>query len=142
MQRTVNDAGACRKIEGAGQLRRDAQCQVSRRRARVAHPEVERVGRHEILRKVGRHAGDAGRDWRGNRGMREIRGNRALDFGHKLMGPFGRQIQTEEFDCHEPILFGLVGSKDGSERPGANLMKDAERTERVRLRCAEGFGLQ
>ena len=54
----------------------------------------------------------------------------------------GREVEAEEFDGDELVLLRIVGSKHGAERARANLMENAERTERVRRRGAGSFRVQ
>ena len=91
MQRAVPDVGGRGEVEGAGELGRNAQRVDGRRRPVLADHEVERIGGDEILREIGGHAVNAGRERRRDRRMRQIGGDEALELGDELMDTIGRQ---------------------------------------------------
>jgi hypothetical protein len=58
------------------------------------------------------------------------------------MHALGRQVENELFDGDGPIVHRIVGAEHGSQRPGANLMKNTVWSKRVRWRRARSFGWQ
>ena len=131
-----------RKIECATKLCRHAKSVGWRRRPVIAHDDVEGIGGDEVLREIGRGAGDASGDRCGNRRMRQVGRDELLEFGDELMHALGRNVQAKQLDRHEPILIGFVRAKNWSKRSGSNLMQDAKGTERVGKRRATGFRVQ
>ena len=103
---------------------------------------VERFGGDEVLCEIRGDAGDAGGDRRGDRRMGQVRGDQLFEFGDEPMHALRRQIEPEEFDRDEPILFGLVRPKNGAERTRADLMENPEWTECVRRRSAGSVRVQ
>jgi len=65
-----------------------------------------------------------------------------LQLGNKLMNELGRNVQLEEFDCNESIVFGVIRTKNRSECPCAYLMKNAKGAECFRVSGARGFRVQ
>ena len=63
--------------------------------------------------------------------MRQLGRDDALELGGEPMHAFGRQVEPEQLDGDEPIAFGIEPAKHRTQRAGANLMKDAKRTEPV-----------
>jgi hypothetical protein len=120
-----------RKIERACKLRRDSEHVASRRRSVFSDGEVQRVGRDVILGEKGRHAADSRRQRRRQRRMREVRGDEALEFCDELMRALRRHVEFEELDGDEPLQRRIVGSKNRTQCPRANLMKCAKRSEGV-----------
>jgi hypothetical protein len=142
MQRPVDDADDGGEVERAGELRDDAKRLAGRRRPVLANDSIERIGGDEILGQKGRCLHDARGERRGDRGVGQIGGNEALQAGDELVDALGRQVETEQLYRNELVLLGIVGSKDRAERTRANLMKNAERTERVRRRGTGSFRVQ
>ena len=82
------------------------------------------------------------RDRRDDCRMREVGRDQPLELGDELVHAFGRQVEAEQLDGDQLVLPGIVGAKHGAERARANLMQNAERTERVRRRGAGSFRVQ
>ena len=74
--------------------------------------------------------------------MREVGRDQPFEIGDELVHAFGGKVETEEFDGDQLVLTGIVGSKHRAEHARANLMQNAERTERVRRRGAGSFRVQ
>jgi hypothetical protein len=74
--------------------------------------------------------------------MREVGSNEAFEIGDELVHALGRQVEAEEFDRDELVLSRIVGAKHGPQGARANLVENAERTERVRRRGAGCFRVQ
>ncbi len=108
----------------------------------LAQHGVERVGRHEILREIGRHLHDSGGHGCDDRGMREIGRDQSLEIRDQFVHALGREVDAEELDGDELVLVRVVGSKHRAKRPRANLMENAERTERVWGRGTACFRVQ
>src|SRR6185436_65358 len=130
------------QIQRAGQLRGYANGISRRRGLLIADDHVERIGGHEVHRQVRRHIGDAGRERRGNPGVRQVGGDQSLELGDQLVSALGRKIDTKNFDGNEPILFRLVGAKDRAKSTGADLVKHAKRSESVGRRSAGSVRVQ
>src|SRR4051794_22547447 len=81
-------------------------------------------------------AGQACGERRGDKRVREIRGNELFEFGDQLVRAFGWQIEAEQFDGDESILLRLIGTKHGPERARTDLMKHTKRPESVGRRSA------
>jgi hypothetical protein len=73
--------------------------------------------------------------------MRQFGRDQTLELGHQLVQPLRRHIEPQDFDRDQPSSIGVVGAKDRTERSGTDLMKDPERSERVR-RGAGSFRMQ
>jgi hypothetical protein len=142
MQRAVDDADDGGEVERAGELGDDAKRLAGRRRPVLANDRIERIGGDEILGQKGRCLDNARGERRRDRGVGQIGGNEALQAGDELVDALGRQVETEQLYRNELVLLGIVGSKDRAERTRANLMKNAERTERVRRRGTASFRVQ
>lgn len=108
----------------------------------LADDGVERIGGHEVLREIRRGLDDTGGDRGGDGRVCEIGGDQALQFRNELVYALRGQVQAKQLDCDELVLLGIVRTKDLAERARANLMKYAERTERVRRRGAGSFVVQ
>jgi hypothetical protein len=65
-----------------------------------------------------------------------------LEFSDQLVDTFGRQIQPEELDGHEPIAIGLIRTEYRTQRTRTDLMKHAKRTEGIGGRRAGNFRVQ
>ena len=116
---------------------------ASRRRGTViAHHDVERVGGDEVLGEIGGVAGDAGRQRRGDAGVRQLGGDQPLELGDELMHALGRQIESEQLDGDETIVLGFIGAKHRTQRARADLMKNAKWTERVGRRSTGSVRVQ
>ena len=100
---------------------------------------IERIGGDEILREIRRGLDDAGGDRRGDGRVCEIGGDQTFELGDELVHALGGQVEAEELHRDELVLLWIVGSKDLAESARTNLMKHAERTERVRRRGAGRF---
>ena len=74
--------------------------------------------------------------------MQEIGGNQLFEFRDELMHAFGREIQPEQFDGHEPIALRFVRAEYRTQGTGADLMKHAKWTEGIRGRSAGSFRVQ
>jgi hypothetical protein len=74
--------------------------------------------------------------------MREIDGEQSFELTDELVHAFGRKVEAEKLDGDELVLAGIVSSKHRAEHARANLMQNAERTERVRRRGAGSFRVQ
>ena len=142
MQGAVRHVHRCREIESGAKLTGDTQRIVGRRRAMIAHDEVEGVGGDEILCEIGGGARDSGGNRRGDAGMRQVRGDELLELGDKAVRLLGRHVQPEPLHRNETILIRLVRAKDGTKRSCSDLMQNAKRTERVREQGARGFRVQ
>jgi hypothetical protein len=108
----------------------------------LAQHGVERVGGDEILGKVRRHLHDPRGDSRDDRGMREVGRDQSLEVRDEFVNALGREVGAEELDGDELVLPGVVRSKYRAECARANLMKNAERTERVWGRGTACFRVQ
>ena len=74
--------------------------------------------------------------------MRQVGSDQPFEIGDELVHAFWRQIEAEKFDGDELVLFRIVGPKNRTERARANLVENAERTERVRRRGTGCFRVQ
>src|SRR3954453_23372089 len=74
--------------------------------------------------------------------MIELRIDEAFELGNELMHALGRQVEVEQLDGDEALARRVVRAKHGAQRPGANLMKNTKRSERVRERTARRFRVQ
>jgi hypothetical protein len=54
----------------------------------------------------------------------------------------GWKIESEELDGNQLVLFGIVGPKNRTQCACSDLMKNAKRTERPRMRSAGSFRVQ
>ena len=68
--------------------------------------------------------------------------NQGLQLGYDPVNAIGWEIESEELDGNQLVLFRIVGTKNRTERAYADLMKNAERTERPRMLCAGSFRVQ
>src|SRR5262245_61038444 len=64
--------------------------------------------------------------------MREIRIDDPLETLDELMRDVRRQVEREQLYGDQPLAFRVVAAKDGSKSSSTNLMKHAERAERIR----------
>ena len=103
---------------------------------------VERIGRHEVLGEICHDAVGPGRDRRGDGRVSQIDDDQSLEMSDELMHAIRRQIQTEHLDRDQTIAVGIEATKDRTERTRADLMQDAERSERVGGCGACGFRMQ
>jgi hypothetical protein len=142
MQRPVDDADDGGEIERAGELGDDAKRLASRRGSVFANNGIERIGGDEILSEKGGCLDDARGERRGDGAVGQIGGDEPLEAGDELVNALGRQVETEQLYRNELVLLGIVGSKDRAESARANLMKNAERTERVWRRGTGSFRVQ
>jgi hypothetical protein len=74
--------------------------------------------------------------------MRQLSRDHPLELGNELVQPLRRHIQAQDLDRDQPRAVGIVRTKDGTERSGTDLMKDPERSERVRRLGAGSFRMQ
>jgi len=111
---------------------------------RATHPpeDINRLGDDEVLREIGGDTGDACSEGRSNGGMREVSVNQRLQLGHEPVHAIGWEIESEELDGNELVLLGIVGAKDRAQCACSDLMKNAKRTERPRMRSAVSFRVQ
>ena len=58
------------------------------------------------------------------------------------MHPVRRQVETEKLDGDEAVALGVESAKHRTERSGANLMQNPERSKRVRRRGAGSIRMQ
>jgi hypothetical protein len=58
------------------------------------------------------------------------------------MHALGRQVESNEFDRNHPVALGVISAEYRAERPGTDLMKNTEGSERVRNRRAGSFRVQ
>ena len=96
----------------------------------------------ELLDQVRGDAADAGGDRRGDAGVREVRGDQLLELGNELMDALGRKVELKDLDRDDTIGLRMPGAVDRTERPGANLMENTERSEGVRWRGAGSVRVQ
>ena len=88
---------------------------------------------------------NAGGERRGERRVRQIGRDEALELGDQLMHALGREVEGEQFDGDEPVAHGIVRAEHGTQSAGTNLMKNTKRSEGVRWRsassivCSEGL---
>ena len=61
---------------------------------------------------------------------------------HELVHALWRHIETQELDRDQPRTIGIVRTKHRTERSGTDLMKDPERSERIRGRGTGSFCMQ
>ena len=61
--------------------------------------------------------------------MLHARSDQPLEVGYEVMDPFGRKVESEEFDGHETIVVRIECPEHGSQCAGANLMENPEWTE-------------
>jgi hypothetical protein len=100
------------------------------------------MGRNELLDEVGlRSVGTCGQQL-GHPWMAEPRCDEALELTDQLIDLNGTQRQPEQLDGDLSIAFLLVRAKDGTERAGADLLKLAKTTNRIRRRWSGTFGVQ
>jgi hypothetical protein len=142
MERAVRDPHRGGKVERACELGRDANRIGWRRRSVFAHREVERLRGDVILGQIGPDVDDAGGDRRDERRILEMCRNDPLELGDELMDALRREIEPEQLDRDEPLARRVICAKHRSQRPGANLMKNTKRSERVRERSARSFRVQ
>ena len=74
--------------------------------------------------------------------MRQPGGDDTLELLHEAMHPIGWEIESKEFNGHEPLTVGLVCAKHRSQCSRADLVKDTKSTERVWWREPGNFGVQ
>jgi hypothetical protein len=74
--------------------------------------------------------------------VREVGVNQHLELGHEPMHAIGCQIEAEELDGNQLVLLRIVGAKNRTECARSELMKNAKRTERPRMRGAGSFRVQ
>jgi len=130
------------EIEGAGNLRGDPQGVGHRRGPVQAQGNVERLGFDEFFDEVRRVAEDAGRERPRDRGMRQLGADETVEIRDELVHELRREIDREQFDRDRTIVLGIVATKHGTQRAGANLMNDAEWTERFRSHRSGRFRAQ
>ena len=140
MKRAVIHAGRRREVERARQLRGDAQRIRRRCRTVLANRQIERFAGDELVREI--RAADAGGERRGNRRMRQVRRDEPLESTDEPAHAVGRELDCEELDGNEPLAFRVITAKHGSECSRTDLMKNTERSERVRGRSAGSFRVQ
>ena len=74
--------------------------------------------------------------------MGEIRRDQLVELGDELMDALGWQVEPKELDGDDAIGLRVPRPVDRTERPGANLMENAERSEGVRWRGAGSVRVQ
>ena len=74
--------------------------------------------------------------------MREVGVNQCLQLSHKAVHAVGREIESEELDSNQLVLFRIVGTKNRTQCACSDLMKNAKRTERPWMRSAGSFRVQ
>jgi hypothetical protein len=74
--------------------------------------------------------------------MRQPGRNQGFELGDEQVHPFRGEVELEHLDRHQTTAVGIGCTKDRAQRSRADLMKDAERAERVRRRGAGGFRMQ
>jgi hypothetical protein len=142
MKRAVSDIHRGREVERSRHLRRDARAFGGGRRAVSPDEDVNRLGDDKILREIGEDAGNACGEGRRDRRMREVGVNQRLQLGHEPVHAIGREIESEELDGNQLVLVGIVGTKHRTQSACADLMKNAKRTERPRIRSTGSFRVQ
>jgi len=73
--------------------------------------------------------------------MRQTGRDKPIELRREPVRLIGRQIELEQLDRDEPLAIGVVRAENGSERPGADLMKNAKRSKGVGRRSSL-FGVQ
>jgi hypothetical protein len=63
--------------------------------------------------------------------VRQVCGDEAFELGNELMRALRRQVEFEELDGDEPLQGRIVGSKNRTQCPRADLMQYAKRSEGV-----------
>jgi hypothetical protein len=142
MKRTVSDVHRGREVKRSGHLRRHARGFGGARRAMSLDEDINRLGDDEVLGEKGGDAGDARREGRGNGRMREVGGNQRLQLAHEPVHALVWEIELEELDGNQLVLIRIVGTKNRTQCACSDLMKNAKRTERPRMRSAGSFRVQ
>ena len=142
MKGAVIHAGRGREVERAGQLRGDAQRVGRRRRTVLANREIERLTSDELVREIRGRAAAAGGERRGNRGMCQVRRDELLESTNEPVETVGCELDGEELDGNEPLALCVITAKRRAEGSCTDLMKNTERSERVRGRSAGSFRVQ
>jgi hypothetical protein len=136
MERAVENLGGRGVIERVPQLGGNPDNRVGRRGTRISDHHVQGFGGDEILGQERMHTGEAGRQRRRNAGMREIGGDQLLELGDELVRFLRRQVEPEQFDRNETILFGLICAEHRAQRARTDLMEYTKRPESVGGRSA------
>ncbi len=111
------DVGHGGEVDRGGQLRRDTQCVGGGRRPVFPDDKVHRFGCDVVLREKRRHAGDAGRQRRSHRRMRQLRGDESFESRDELMNFFRREIEVEELHRDQALTLRVVGADTGPNVP-------------------------
>ena len=74
--------------------------------------------------------------------MTNISGNQPVEFSDETVCSFGRKIELELLDRHQPTGVWLIGTVDRAEHAGPDLMEDPEGSEGVRRRSARSVRMQ
>ena len=94
------------------------------------------------MNEVDHDAVGTGRERRRDGRMREVGVNQRLKLGREAVHAIGREIESEELDGNQLVLFGIVGTKYRTQCACSDLVKNAKRTERPRMRGAGSFRVQ
>jgi hypothetical protein len=124
MEAAMMRADRAGEVDGAAELRRQAQHLVEGRRAPLPQCDVERLGGHVRLGEVRDAAFETGGDRRRDHRMREFERDEPLQFRGEFLRALGRHVDAEDFDRHEPVATRVVRAKHGTLNPRANLVED------------------
>ena len=138
----MSDVHRGREVERPRHLGGHARGLGGGRRAVSPDEDVNRLGDDEVLREVGGDASDACSEGRRNGRMREVGVNQGLQLGYDPVNVIGWEIESEELDGNQLVLLRIVGTKNRTQCACSDLMKDAKRTERPRMRGAGSFRVQ
>jgi hypothetical protein len=138
----MENAARGREIKRARELSQDTDGVCRRRLRGLPENHVERFGRNEIQAKKRFDADNARRQRGRDRGVGKLDGDDGFELGGELMNALRRKVQPEKLDRRESIAFGVVRTKDRTQRSRPYLMKDSKRAEAVWGHRASGFCVQ
>jgi bacillithiol synthase len=130
-------------IDGGRERLHERRDVATRHHSALAKDDIERVANGVLLCEVGgaviESGGDRGSDVR----MIDVRVDQHLQLLDEIGGLFGREVETKDLDCDEPIatfvsgISRLVRPKDRTQRTRTNLMENPEWPERFRRKVQD-----
>ena len=118
----MDDARGGGEIQPSGQLYCYSDRVINRRGTTIAHHHVQRLSGDEILSEISRQVENPRGERRRNGGMGQIGRDQLIQRGGEPMHAVGGDVESEQFDRDEAVLFRFIGSKNRAQGSCANLM--------------------